>query len=89
LVLAAVGCMRACCSGIIPGMETTTGDVCIPNISIKERRRRLMSGGIMLVVGLAILAGMLVAGISPWWRVLLFPLMAAAGSGFFQWRDKT
>jgi hypothetical protein len=70
-------------------MKSTTGDVCIPNISVKERRKRLMGGLVSLVLGLVVLAVLLAVGISPWWRLLLFPLFAAAGSGFFQWRDKT
>ena len=70
-------------------MEAITGDVCIPNISTKERRRRLISGMVMLGLGLAILLVLIVTGISFWWRILLFPLFGAAASGFFQWRDKT
>ncbi|HEX7393554.1 MAG TPA: hypothetical protein VF313_01385 [Anaerolineaceae bacterium] len=70
-------------------MESKTGDVCIPNISIKERRKRLMSGLIILVIGLAVLTVLLATGIGPWWRLGLFPLFAGAASGFFQWRDKT
>lgn len=70
-------------------METITGEVCIPNISPKERRKRLMSGLVMLVIGLAVLTVLLVTGISPWWRLILFLPFAGAASGFFQWRDKT
>lgn len=70
-------------------METFSGEVCIPNISLKERRKRLLSGVVMLVFGAAVLAGLLAAGVSPWWRLLLFPVFAGAGTGYFQWRDKT
>jgi uncharacterized membrane protein HdeD (DUF308 family) len=70
-------------------MESTTDEICIPNISPKERRRRLVSGGVMLAAGLAVLAGLLAFGVSFWWRLGLFPFMAGAASGFFQWRDKT
>jgi len=70
-------------------MQAEIGDVCIPNISVKERRRRLMSGLVTLVLGLVVLSGLLAAGVSLWWRLLLFPLFYGAASGFFQWRDKT
>jgi len=70
-------------------METITGDICIPNISPKERQKRLISGLVMLVIGLAVMAGLLAAGVNHWWRLGLFPLFAGAASGFFQWRDKT
>jgi hypothetical protein len=70
-------------------MQAVTGEVCLPNISAKERRRRLMSGLVMLGIGLAVLTGLLAAQVSPWWRLGLFPFFAAAASGFFQWRDKT
>ena len=76
-------------NGIIHPMKSETGEVCIPNISIKERRKRLKFGLIVFAVYLAVLAVMLAAGISLWWRIGLFPLFAAATSGFFQWRDKT
>jgi fatty acid desaturase len=64
-------------------------EVCIPNISTRERRKRLISGVIMFVITLAVLAALMVGGASRWWRLALFPLFAGAASGFFQWRDKT
>jgi hypothetical protein len=75
--------------GIIQNMSSETGDVCIPNISVKERRKRLLSGLVILVPGLVILIILLATGISPWWRLGLLPFFAGAASGFFQWRDKT
>jgi fatty acid desaturase len=63
--------------------------VCIPNISTRERRKRLISGAIMFVISLAVLAALMAGGASRWWRLALFPLFAGAASGFFQWRDKT
>jgi len=70
-------------------MNSETGEVCIPNISTKERRKRLVSGLVTLGLGLAVLTVLLALGINPWWRFGLFPFFAAAASGFFQWRDKT
>lgn len=65
------------------------GDVCIPNISPQERRKRLVSGVIMFVMALGIMTGLMAIGASRWWRIALLPLFAGAASGFFQWRDKT
>jgi hypothetical protein len=70
-------------------METETGQLCIPNISKAERQKRLMSGVIMFIISLVILIALVAFGISPWWRLVLFPFFAGAASGFFQWRDKT
>ncbi len=66
-----------------------TGAVCIPNISTRERRKRLASGAVGLALSLAVLGGLKAFGVSRWWRLLLFPLFFGAASGFFQWRDHT
>jgi hypothetical protein len=63
--------------------------VCIPNISTRERRKRLTGGVITFVVALGVLAVLMAIGASPWWRLVLFPLLWGAAVGFFQWRDKT
>jgi len=65
------------------------GAVCIPNISPRERRSRLMAGGVQLAVALVILAALLATGVDRWWRLVLLPVFWGAGSGYFQWRDKT
>jgi hypothetical protein len=69
--------------------SSETGEVCIPNISTRERRKRLASGVIMFVISLAFLAALMAGGASSWWRLVLFLPFAGAASGFFQWRDKT
>ena len=61
---------------------------CIPNISLRERRRRLAGGIVSFVVSLAILATLMARGANRWWRLPLFLLFWGAASGFFQWRDK-
>ena len=66
-----------------------SGEVCIPNINTAERRKRLIFGVVMLVISLVVLAAMMAAGISRWWRLPLFLLFMAAASGYFQWRDYT
>jgi hypothetical protein len=72
-----------------PGLDLGVGEVCIPNISTRERRKRLASGVVSLVLAVVILAVLLASGASQWWRLVLFPLFFSAASGFFQWRDKT
>jgi len=73
-------------------METVTHDdveVCIANISSSERLRRLIGGVIPFVIALAILAWMISTDVNRLWRLPLFILFMGAGTGFFQWRDKT
>ncbi|MGC1376346.1 MAG: hypothetical protein WA821_08990 [Anaerolineales bacterium] len=69
--------------------QAPTGAVCIPNISTEERLKRLRFGVIAFAVAIAILVVLMVTGVSSWWRLLLFLPFAGAGTGFFQWRDKT
>ncbi len=76
-------------AGQPPTDTPEVGEVCIPNISKRERRKRLASGVIMFVISLAVLMVLMAGGASRWWRLALFPLFAGAASGFFQWRDKT
>ena len=64
-------------------------EVCIPNISRSERRKRLVAGVIQFTIGLAILAVLSVAGVARWWRLPLLLVFWGAAVGFFQWRDKT
>ena len=75
--------------GQTPTGDSESGEVCIPNISTRERRKRLTGGVIMFVISLAVLTALTAGGASRWWRLALFPLFAGAASGFFQWRDKT
>jgi hypothetical protein len=65
------------------------GEVCIANISPRERLKRLIGGVIPFVIALGILAWMISANVDRLWRLPLFLLFVAAASGFFQWRDKT
>ncbi len=70
-------------------MSDEIGEVCIPNISLAERRKRLTSGVVIFVVTLAILAALLLTGVDRWWRIALFIPFWGSTVGFFQWRDKT
>ena len=76
-------------TGQTPTDGSETGEECIPNISARERRKRLAGGLIMFVISLTVLAVLVMTGASRWWRLALLPLFWGATSGFFQWRDKT
>ena len=64
-------------------------EVCIANISPKERKKRLDFAIRNLVFTLLILTVLLVLDVNPLWRLTLFLPLAASTSSFFQWRDKT
>jgi len=69
--------------------DPQSGEICIPNISRRERRKRLAGGVILLILALSVFTILMATGASRWWRLPLFLLFAGAASGFFQWRDKT
>ena len=71
------------------GQEHDSGEVCISNISPRERLKRLIGGVIPFVITLAILTWLISTNADRLWRLPLFILFAAAASGYFQWRDKT
>ncbi len=75
--------------GQSPTGSSESGEVCLPNISTRERRKRLASGAIMFIIALAALAVLMAIGAGQWWRLVLFLPFAGAASGFFQWRAKT
>ncbi len=64
-------------------------DACTPNISLAERRKRLLSAIVAFAIALIILTALIATGASRWWRLALYPIFAASTVGFFQWRDKT
>lgn len=65
------------------------GEICLPNISARERRRRLAAGFIQFFLSLVVLALLIASGADRWWRLALFPMVASAAVGYFQWRDQT
>ena len=69
--------------------DAALNDVCIPNISPQERRKRLSFGIVTFVITLVLLGILLATGTSRWWRIALLPLFMSAATGYFQWRDKT
>lgn len=64
-------------------------EVCIANISPKERKKRLDFAIQYFVFTFIILVIMLALDVNPLWRLTLFLPLASATSSFFQWRDKT
>ena len=66
-----------------------TEEMCVPNISKAERRKRLIGGIIGFVFSLGVLAVLLATGADRAWRVIMLPLFWGSTTGFFQWRDKT
>ena len=75
--------------GQTPTGSADSGEICIPNISARERRKRLAGGATSLILVLVGLTMLMASGASQWWRLALFPLLWGAALGFFQWRDKT
>ncbi len=65
------------------------GAVCIPNISPREQRKRLVFGVAQFVISLTVLTALLARGTNRWWRLPLGLLFWGAAAGVFQWRDKT
>jgi hypothetical protein len=64
-------------------------EACVPNISPRERLKRLIGGVIPFVIALVILTWLISTNADRLWRLPLFILFVSAASGFFQWRDKT
>ena len=77
-------------AGLTPNQnEEERGEVCIANISPRERLKRLIGGVIPFALALGILTWQISTNADRLWRLPLFILFAAAASGFFQWCDKT
>jgi hypothetical protein len=69
--------------------EAIEGEVCIANISKRERERRLFFGAIAFAGALLLLTFLIMGDFKLWWRLALFIPFAVAATGFFQWRDQT
>lgn len=64
-------------------------DVCIPNISPAERKKRMNFGILQLVITFIILAAMLAFGADKLWRLPLFAMFSSGAVSIFQALDKT
>lgn len=68
---------------------SSVGEVCIANISPKERQIRMRFGIIQFVVSLGILGVLILFDVNPLWRLVLYFMFSAAAAGYFQAKDKT
>lgn len=64
-------------------------DACVPNISPKERKKRMNFGILQLVITFGIFAAMLAFGADKLWRLPLFAMFSAGAVSIFQALDKT
>ncbi len=64
-------------------------DVCIANISLEERQKRLRFGVQQFIIALVVLGIMILLHLNPLWRLSLLLLFWASAVGYFQARDKT
>lgn len=69
--------------------EEEIGEVCIPNISPFERRKRLMFAIQQFIITLVVLGVLIVLGLNPLWRLPLLFMFSASTVSYFQARDKT
>jgi hypothetical protein len=69
--------------------EQGTGDICIPNISPKERKKRVQFAIRYFVFTLIVLGVLLALDVNPLWRLLLFFMFSAATTSYIQALDKT
>jgi hypothetical protein len=66
-----------------------TNEVCIANIGPKQRRMRLNFGIVAGLAGVAMAIVLAYLDVQWWMRAVVFLPFYLAGSGFWQWRDKT
>lgn len=69
--------------------EEEVGEVCIPNISLKERRKRVRFAVQYFLFTLILLVALLALDANPLWRLPLFFMFSAATTSYFQSLDKT
>jgi hypothetical protein len=65
------------------------GEVCIPNISPQERKKRARFAIHYFVFTLLVLGVLLAFHVNPLWRLLLFFMFSAATTSYIQALDKT
>ena len=65
------------------------GEVCIPNISPKERKKRVWFAKRQLLITLVVLIALMWLDVNPLWRLLLFFMFSAATTSYIQALDKT
>ena len=68
-------------STVKPLQTSTSGEVCIANISTGERRKRLTFGIVIFAIAIAILAVLMTTGVARLWRLPLVRHRAGAEQG--------
>lgn len=69
--------------------DEAVGEDCIPNISPKERKKRVRFAVGQFAVTLVVLVGFIIFNINPLWRLLLFFMFSATTTSYIQALDKT
>jgi hypothetical protein len=72
-----------------PGGDDHMGEVCIANISPRERAKRTRFAVVQLTITLIALAVLIFLGVDPAWRTLLLFMFWPATISYFEARDKT
>ncbi|HET9905269.1 MAG TPA: hypothetical protein VFQ23_01470 [Anaerolineales bacterium] len=69
--------------------DQEVAEVCIPNISPKERKKREQFAMSFFLFTLLVLVGLLAFDVNPLWRLPLFFMFSAATTSYIQSLDKT
>lgn len=69
--------------------EEEVGEVCIPNISPKERKKRVQFAVWYFLFTLVVLGALVAFDVNPLWRLPLFFMFSAATTSYIQALDKT
>jgi hypothetical protein len=69
--------------------DEPAGEVCIPNISPRERQKRMRFAVVQLTITLFVLAALIFFNVDPLWRLPLLFMFWPAAIGYFEARDKT
>ena len=69
--------------------QEEVGEVCIANISPKERIKRVRFAIRQLVITLLVLSALVLLDVNPLWRLPLFFMFSAATTSYIQALDKT
>lgn len=65
------------------------GEVCIPNISPQERKKRVQFAIRYFLFTLVVLGMLIAFDVNPLWRLPLFFMFSAAATSYIQALDKT
>jgi hypothetical protein len=71
------------------GQAGPANEVCIPNISPRERAKRMRFAIVQLTLTLCVLGALIIFNADPLWRLALLFMFWPAAVGYFEARDKT